>query len=141
VLGIAVAQESYRAYSQLLQSARWRRALNAGARPQRLLFASTGTKDPKARDTLYVEEPIAPLSVNTMPEGTLHVFAEHGKVAEERSPDAGGSAEVLLQFTRSGVDLEALATRLQEEGAAAFVASWKDLLSVIASKIAAAGKQ
>ena len=140
-LGIAVAQESYKVYSQLLQSARWRRALNAGARPQRLLFASTGTKDPKARDTLYVEELIAPLTVNTMPEGTLHAFAEHGKVAEERSPDAGGSAEVLLQFTRSGVDLEALATRLQEEGAAAFVASWKDLLSVIASRIAAAGKQ
>jgi transaldolase len=139
-LGIAVAQESYKAYSTLLGSARWRRALNAGARPQRLLFASTGTKDPKASDVLYVKGLIAPLTVNTMPEGTLRAFAAHGEVGGELSPDGGDSAEVLLNFTRSGFDLEALATRLQEEGATAFVTSWKDLLGVIASKTAAADK-
>ena len=122
------------------QSARWRRALNAGARPQRLLFASTGTKDPKAPDILYVKGLIAPLTVNTMPEATLHAFAAHGEVGAELSPDGGDSAEVLREFTRHGVDLEALAKRLQEEGAAAFVASWKDLLGVIAAKTAAAGQ-
>jgi transaldolase len=140
-LGIAVAKEAYKTYSTLLESARWRRALNAGARPQRLLFASTGTKDPKVSDVLYVHGLIAPLTVNTMPEGTLRAFAAHGEVAGELSPDGGDSAEVLREFARSGVDLEALAARLQDEGAAAFVASWKDLLSVIASKTAAASKE
>jgi transaldolase len=140
-LGIAVAQQAYKVYSTLLASARWRRAQNAGARPQRLLFASTGTKDPKASDVLYVKELIAPLTVNTMPEGTLHAFAEHGGVEGELSPDGGDSAEELLNFTRSGIDLEALATRLQEDGAAAFVASWKDLLGVIASKTAPVSKE
>jgi transaldolase len=140
-LGIAVAQEAYRAYSTLLESARWRRALNAGARPQRLLFASTGTKDPKVSDVLYVKGLVAPLTVNTMPEGTLQAFAAHGEVAGELSPDGGDSAEVLREFARSGVDLEALAARLQEEGATAFVASWKDLLGVIASKIKAGIKE
>jgi transaldolase len=139
-LGIAVAQDCYKAYSQLVASARWQRAFNAGARPQRLLFASTGTKDPKASDVLYVRGLIAPLTVNTMPEGTLHAFAEHGEVGPELRPDGGDSAEVLLQFGRSGINYEALATRLQEEGATAFVASWKDLLGVIASKTATAGK-
>jgi transaldolase len=140
-LGVAVAQETYKAYSKLLESARWRRALNAGARPQRLLFASTGTKDPKASDVLYVQELIAPLTVNTMPEGTLHAFAAHGEVGEELTSDGGDSAEVLRDFTRSGVDLEALSTRLQEEGAAAFVTAWQDLLGVIASKTTAASRQ
>jgi transaldolase len=139
-LGIAVAQETHKAYSKLLDSARWRRALNAGARPQRLLFASTGTKDPKAADVLYVQELIAPLTVNTMPEGTLQAFAAHGEVGRVLSPDGGDSANVLLKFTRSGIDLEALAARLQEQGAAAFVASWKDLLGVISSKTTAAEK-
>jgi transaldolase len=140
-LGIAVAQETHKVYSKLLESPRWRRALNAGAHPQRLLFASTGTKDPKVSDVLYVQELVAPLTVNTMPEGTLLAFAAHGEVARELSPDGGDSAEVLLEFTRSGLDLEALSMRLQEEGASAFVASWKDLLSVIASKTAAASKE
>lgn len=139
-LGIAVAQEAYQVYCELLESARWKRALNAGARPQRLLFASTGTKDPKAADTLYVQELIAPLTVNTMPEKTLHAFAGHGEVGRELSPDGGDSAAVQQQFTRSGIDLDALATRLQEQGAASFVTSWKDLLGVIASKVAATGK-
>jgi transaldolase len=140
-LGIAVSHDCYKAYAQLLASARWRRAQNAGARPQRLLFASTGTKDPKTSDVLYVQSLIAPLSVNTMPEGTLKAFAAHGEVGEELRPDGGNSAETLDNFTRSGVDLEALSTRLQEEGAAAFVASWKDLLDVIASKSAAGRKE
>jgi transaldolase len=140
-LGIAVAQEIYQAYSQLLQSARWRRALNAGARPQRLLFASTGTKNPKASDTLYVKGLVAPLTVNTMPEATLQAFAAHGEVAGELSADGGKSEQTLQEFTRSGVDLEALAARLQEEGAATFVRSWKELLAVIASKSAARGKE
>jgi transaldolase len=139
-LGIAVAQDCYKAYSQLVASARWQRAFNAGARPQRLLFASTGTKDPKASDVLYVRGLIAPLTVNTMPEGTLHAFAEHGELGPELSPDGGDSAEVLLEFGRSGISYEVLATRLQEEGATAFVASWKDLLGVIASKTATTGK-
>jgi len=140
-LGIAVAEETYKVYTQLLESARWRRALNAGARPQRLLFASTGTKDPKASDVLYVQGLVAPLTVNTMPEKTLHAFAAHGDVGRELSPEGGDSADVLLNFTRSGIDLEALAARLQEEGAAAFVTAWHDLLGVIASKTAAAGKE
>jgi len=139
-LGIAVAHDCYKAYSQLVASPRWLRAYNAGARPQRLLFASTGTKDPKASDVLYVKGLIAPLTVNTMPEGTLHAFATHGEVGRELSPDGGDSAEVLLEFRRSGIDHEALATRLQEEGATAFVESWKDLLGVIASKTATASK-
>src|SRR5580704_7767458 len=136
-LGIAVAQETYKVYSQLLESARWRRAFNAGARAQRLLFASTGTKDPKASDVLYVRELVAPLTVNTMPEKTLQAFAAHGEVGRELRPHDGSSADVLLSFTRSGIDLESLAARLQEEGAAAFVNAWHDLLGVIASKTTA----
>jgi transaldolase len=133
-LGIAVGQRAYKSYSQLMSSARWRRAFNAGTRPQRLLFASTGTKDPKASDVLYVEGLTAPLTVNTMPEKTLKAFADHGKVGDELRPDGGNSEIVLEEFTRAGVDLDALAARLQDEGAASFVASWNELLSVIASK-------
>lgn len=140
-LGIAVAQDTYVVYSMLLESARWQRALNAGARPQRLLFASTGTKDPKASDILYVKGLIAPLTVNTMPEGTLHAFAAHGEVGRKLSPEGGDSADVLLDYSRSGIDLEGLSTRLQEQGAAAFVAAWKDLLGVIASKTAVGQEQ
>jgi transaldolase len=139
-LGIAVAQDAYKVYSQLLESARWRRVQNAGARPQRLLFASTGTKDPKASDVLYVKELAAPLTVNTMPEKTLQAFAAHGDVGRQLSSDGADSADVLSSFTRSGIDLEALAARLQQEGAAAFVSAWQDLLGVIASKTAAANK-
>jgi len=134
-LGIAVAHDCYTAYSQLLASARWQRAFNAGARPQRLLFASTGTKDPKASKTLYVQGLIAPLTVNTMPEETLHALAAQQDVAAALDPEGGDSSGVLSEFIRSGVDLEALGRRLQEEGAAGFVRSWQDLLSVIASKI------
>jgi transaldolase len=139
-LGIAVAYDCYKVYSQLLASPRWRRAFNAGARPQRLLFASTGTKDPKASDVLYVQGLVASLTVDTMPEGTLHAFAAHGEVGPPLQPDGGDSYQVLREFTRSGIDLEALATRLQEEGAGAFVTAWKDLLGVIAAKTTAAAK-
>jgi transaldolase len=134
MLGIAIGQEAYRAYSQLLESSRWRRAFNAGARPQRLLFASTGTKDPKASDTLYVKGLVAPLTVNTVPEGTLKAFADHGELGSELRADGGDSEKVLGQFRKAGVDLGGLAAKLQDEGAASFVASWNELLKVIASK-------
>jgi transaldolase len=134
MLGIAIGQQAYQAYSQLLESSRWRRAFNAGARPQRLLFASTGTKDPKASDTLYVKGLVAPLTVNTVPEGTLKAFADHGELGSELRADGGDLEKVLDQFRKAGVDLPALAAKLQEEGATSFVASWNELLGVIASK-------
>jgi transaldolase len=133
-LGIAIGQQAYRAYSQLLESPRWRRAANAGARPQRLLFASTGTKDPKAPDILYVKGLIAPLTVNTVPEGTLKAFGDHGELGSELRADGGDSGKVLDEFRKAGVSLDALAAKLQEEGAASFVASWNELLGVIGSK-------
>jgi transaldolase len=133
-LGIAIGQQAFRAYSQLLESSRWRRAFNAGARPQRLLFASTGTKDPKASDILYVRGLVAPLTINTMPDATLEAFAEHGELGPELRADGGDSERVLAGFRSAGVDLDALATKLQEDGAASFVKSWDGLLGVIASK-------
>jgi transaldolase len=140
LLGIAIGQQAYRAYSQLLESSRWRRAFNAGARPQRLLFASTGTKDPKASDILYVKGLVAPLTVDTVPEGTLKAFADHGELGSELRADGGDSEKVLAKFRKAGVDLAALAAKLQEEGAASFVASWNELLSVISSKCASLAK-
>lgn len=139
-LGLAVGKQTYKAYSDLLVSSRWRRAMNAGARPQRLLFASTGTKDPKASDILYVKGLVAPLTVNTMPEGTLKAFADHGEVGGELPADGGDCEDMLARFREAGVDLAALAGRLQDEGAAAFVASWNNLLNVIASKSVALAK-
>jgi transaldolase len=133
-LGIAVARRTYRAYRELLASPRWRKLANAGAHPQRVLWASTGTKDPKASDTLYVEALAAPDTVNTMPEATLLAYADHGKMSGEL-PAGGGDAEALLaEFTRSGVDLTALAAQLQREGARAFTKSWNDLLECLTSK-------
>jgi transaldolase len=139
-LGIAIGKRAYKAYSDLIESPRWRRALNAGARPQRLLFASTGTKDPKAPDILYVKGLVAPLTVNTMPEGTLKAFADHGEFGAELPIDGGDCERVLAEFRRAGVDLDALATKLQDEGAASFVASWNELLGVITSKSASLAK-
>jgi transaldolase len=108
--------------------------MNAGARPQRLLFASTGTNDPKASDTLYIEALAAPHTVNTMPEATLKAFADHGDRVIE-IPAVGGDCEATLSaFARAGVDVDALAVRLQDEGTASFAKSWNDLLAVIASK-------
>ncbi|MBW4051742.1 MAG: transaldolase [Proteobacteria bacterium] len=136
-LGLAIGRRAYRSYCELLTSPRWLRALNAGARAQRLLFASTGTKDPKISDVLYVEGLVAPYTVNTMPENTLKAFADHGKVGDAIRADGGDSEAVLGEFTRAGVDLTALATKLQRDGAAAFVSSWDSLMGVISSKAAA----
>jgi len=138
-LGIAVGQAVYGAYLRFLASPRWRRAFNSGARPQRLLFASTGVKDPKLSDILYVKALNAPFTVNTVPEVTLKAFADHGEVAEHRSADSVAAVKALREFGRIGIDLDGLAKRLQDEGAAAFVASWNDLLAVIASKSGALG--
>ena len=139
-LGIAVARRAYNAYCALLGSPRWQRAYNSGARPQRLLWASTGTKDPKSPDTLYVKALAAPFTVNTMPEATLKAMAEHGQVGGTLPPDGGDAEAVLAQFVKAGVDVDALATKLQEDGAKAFVASWNELLAGIVSKTAALGK-
>jgi transaldolase len=136
-LGIAIAKRTYKAYRQLLGSARWQRIFNAGARPQRLLFASTGTKDPKASDVLYIRALAAPFTVNTMPEGTLKAFADHGDLGEIMSADGGDSEAVLDQFAAAGIDVDELAAKLQDEGATSFVKSWNDLLNVISSKTAA----
>ncbi len=139
-LGIAMGRHTYRAYRELLHSPRWQRACNFGARPQRLLLASTGTKDPKASDVLYIEALAAPNTVNTMPEATLIAFADHGEVAAPMPPDGGDCEAVLAQFGKAGLDVDALAARLQDEGAKAFVKSWNELMAVIASKSAALEK-
>jgi transaldolase len=139
-LGIAIARRTYRAYRMLLDSPRWQAAFNAGARPQRILWASTGSKDPKASDVLYIEALAAPLSVNTMPEGTLKAFADHGRVLGLMPADGGDCEEVLGRLAKAGVDVDALALRLQDEGAKSFVKSWTDLMSVITDKSAALAK-
>lgn len=133
-LGIAIARRTYKAYRALLDSPQHQRLFNAGARPQRLLFASTGTKDPDASDVLYIQSLAAPFTVNTMPEATLQALAEHGQVGPPLPADGGNCEEVLDQFARAGIDVDALAARLQEEGAQAFVKSWNDLLECIRSK-------
>jgi len=136
-LGIAVGQRAYKAYCELLASPRQQRAMNAGARPQRLLLASTGTKDPNASDILYIKALAAPLTINTMPENTLKAFADHGELGPAMPADGGDSEAVLSEFERAGIDVGALAAQLQQEGAAAFVKSWNELMAVIASKSAA----
>ena len=133
-LGIAVAKRTYRAYRELHESDRWQRLENEGARPQRLLWASTGTKDPEASDVLYVEALAAPLTINTMPDKTLLAFADHGQVREPLPPDGGDADELLAAFNEAGIDTDALAVRLQKEGAEAFVKSWNDLLATIESE-------
>jgi len=135
-LGIAIAQRTYAAYRTLLSSPRWQRVYNAGARPQRLLWASTGTKDPQASDVLYIKALAAPFTVNTMPEGTLQALADHGEINKIMSADGGECEEVLTRFAEIGVDVDALAAQLQSEGAKSFVNSWNELLNVIASKSA-----
>src|SRR5262249_21243304 len=136
-LGIAVAQRTYEIYRERLASDRSYRLANAGARPQRLLWASTGTQDPAAPDTLYIEALAAPFTINTIPEGTLKAFADHGRVGTPLPPDGGNSDEVLAAFAEAGIDIAALAARLQEEGAASFVKSWNDLMDCVQSKSAA----
>ena len=139
-LGIAIAQDTYRAYGELLASARFQRTANSGARAQRLLWASTGTKNPKASDILYVKALAAPFTVNTMPEGTLKAFADHGEVGEVLRPDGGDCEKALAAFAKAGVDIDALAGRLQKEGAASFVESWNDLMTCVDSKSTAMRK-
>ena len=135
-LGIAMAKRTYKAYRDLLASDRWLRLLNVGARSQRLLWASTGTKDPKASDVLYVKSLAAPHSVNTIPEKTLLALADHGEIGAMLPHDGGDAEEVLDRFTQAGVDLDALAADLQRDGAAAFVKSWDDLLACLLEKSA-----
>jgi transaldolase len=133
-LGIAIARRTYKAYLELLASPRFQRAFNAGARPQRLLWASTGTKDPKASDILYVKALAAPFTINTMPEETLKAFADHGEVGETLPADGGDCEAVLASFGKAGIDIDALAARLQDEGAASFTKSWNELMTCIDGK-------
>ena len=133
-LGIAMAKRTYKAYRDLLDSPRWQRAFNAGARPQRLLWASTGTKDPGASDILYIRALAAPFTVNTMPEGTLKALADHGALGGMLPADGGDGEEVLSRFASTGVNVDALASQLQDEGAKSFVDSWNELMKVIAAK-------
>ena len=139
-LGIAVARSTYQAYCDLIATPRYKRVLNAGARAQRLLLASTGTKDPKAPDVLYIEALAAPLTVNTMPEATLKAFAGHGRVGAAMRADGGDCEAVLHEFGQAGIRIDELATRLQDEGAASFVKSWNELMGVITSKSAVLAK-
>ena len=139
-LGIAIAMRTYKAYRGLLASPRWQRVFNAGARPQRLLWASTGTKDPKASDVLYIKALAAPFTVNTMPEGTLKALADHGELGTILPADGGDCEEVLGQFAKAGIDVDSLAAQLQDEGAKSFVKSWNELMAVITSKSAALKK-
>lgn len=133
-LGIAIAKRTYKAYRDLLDSPRWQRLSNAGARVQRLLWASTGTKDPKASDVLYITSLAAPLTINTIPERTLKALADHGRLGAVMPAHGGDCEEVLAEFTKAGIDIDALAARLQEDGAIAFVRSWDELMKSIASK-------
>jgi transaldolase len=133
-LGIAIAKRTYKAYCELVSSARSRRIYNQGGRPQRLLWASTGTKDPAASDILYIKALAAPLTVNTMPEATVKAFADHGDVGEMLPADGGDSEETLAQLAKAGVDIDALAATLQNDGAKSFDKSWNELMGVISAK-------
>lgn len=133
-LGLAIGQDTYRAYRTVLDSDRAQRLANEGARMQRLLWASTRTKDPDAPDTLYVHGLAAPFTINTMPDATLEAFAEHGEVGEPMAADGAGCDLMLSRFTAEGIDIAALATRLQNDGAAAFVTSWNDLMARISAQ-------
>jgi transaldolase len=135
-LGIAIAQRTYRGYRELLDSARWQALAKAGAYPQRLLWASTGTKDPAAPDTLYLDALAAPDTIDTIPEATLKAYADHGKFGATMAQDGGSAEAVVAEFRRAGVDDDALAAQLQREGAASFVKSWQALLARIAEKSA-----
>ncbi len=133
-LGLAIGGRAYRAYVELLASPRVMRLMNAGASPQRLLWASTGTKDPNASDTLYVEGLAAPFTVNTMPDSTLLAYADHGAPVQPMALDGGDAEDVLAEFAQADIDVDAIAAQLQQEGAGSFVASWRSLLETIESK-------
>jgi transaldolase len=136
-LGIAIAGRIYQAYLELINTPRSQRAYNAGARPQRLLWASTGTKDPQASDILYIKALASPFTVNTMPEATLKALADHGDLGPVMAADGGDCEKVLAEFAKADINVDALAAQLQDEGAKSFVKSWNELLAVIASKSAA----
>ncbi len=136
-LGVAVAKRTYKAYRSILSSPRWQRIYNAGGRPQRLLWASTGTKDPAVSDVQYVRSLAAQFTVNTMPEGTLKALADHGDITTLLHADGGDCEAVLARFAAEGINVYALATQLQRDGAKSFVKSWNELLTVIAAKAAA----
>jgi transaldolase len=135
-LGIAVAMQAYKAYCDLLSAPRWQKLSLAGAQPQRLLWASTGTKDSAASDTLYVDALAAPNTINTIPEKTLLAFAAHGESLHSLPLDGGGAEALLAEFTQAGIDIAALAAQLQREGTQSFANSWRDLLQCIAEKSA-----
>ena len=135
-LGIAIGKKTYQAYCELLASERWKKLAQAGARPQRLLWASTGTKDSSISETLYVEALAAPDTINTMPEKTLHAYAEHGAPADAMNCDGDDAITVLATFAQNGIDIHSLAEQLQREGTEAFVKSWQQLLQRIAHKSA-----
>jgi transaldolase len=139
-LGIAIAKRTYKAAGAVLSSNRWRQVYNFGARPQRLLWASTGTKDPNASKVLYVNALAAPFTVNTMPESTLKALAERSEIGEILSADGGDCEKVIAEFAQHGIDVDAMAGQLQNEGAESFVKSWKDLLTVISSRSASISK-
>jgi transaldolase len=136
-LALAVGQDTYRAYRQLQDSERWQRLAGEGARLQRLLWASTSTKDPGSSDDLYVAGLAAPYTVNTMPDGTLEAFADHGEVGGPLPADGGDCDAVLSRFRLAGVDVRALAAKLQSDGATSFVDAWKDLIERIETQSAA----
>jgi transaldolase len=133
-LGIAVAKRTYRAYRELLASPRWIRLADAGSPIQRLLWASTGTKDPSASDDLYVEALVAPDTINTMPDATLLAFSDHGRIGDALPADGGDADAVLARFASAGIDTQALAEQLQREGAQSFTESWRELLARITAK-------
>jgi transaldolase len=135
-LGVAVGKRAYRSYRELLASDRWHGLEKEGARPQRLLFASTGTKDPDASDVLYIEAFAAPDTIDTMPEKTLRAFADHGEVGNPIPADGGDASRTLAEFAEAGIDTDELAARLQVEGAKAFSDSWRELLETIRSESA-----
>jgi len=133
-LGIAVAKQTHKAYRELLDSARWLRLANAGARPQRLLWASTGTKDPHASDVLYIKTLVAPFTVNTIPDATLLAFADHGTLGEPMHADGGDAEEMIARFAQAGIKRDQLAADLQREGAESFIKAWNEMLGSIRSK-------
>ncbi len=133
-LGIAIGQRTYRAYRDLLASERWRKLAAAGAQPQRLLWASTGTKDPNASDTLYIQALAAPDTIDTIPEKTLRAFADHGVLGGAMAEDGGDAEAMLARFAQAGIDIDALAAQLQRDGAASFVKSWHELMQRIDDK-------
>ncbi|MBU2753897.1 transaldolase [Acidithiobacillus sp. CV18-2] len=139
-VGIAIARSCYTAYQEVLHSDRWLRLAHAGAQPQKLLWASTGTKDPQASDVLYVESLIAPDTINTVPEKTLIAFSEHGRGEPAMSADGGDPGAVLHALAELGIDVPSLGDQLQRDGANAFVDSWNNLMQTIADKRSTAGR-